>query len=165
MFDQSSRYQVYELGFRQHPGLVVRVRKPSFAGLLALARAERSLGVDLDGATVAGADRMEALAPVVDAFAAALVGWTLVDSGVPVPATREGVYAQDYAFVLRMVLTWHRRVVLRMESEDLSGKTDGTSGVHETSWDLDEDPLASLPFSYGVPDVDPATNEPPVPVG
>lgn len=131
MFDQAVRRLTYDLDFRAYPGLTVRVRKPGYGAMLDLVDAEAVLGFGMSGMAVAGPARLEAFAPMVDAFADSLVSWTLADNGIPVPATRAAVYRQDYTWLLDVVQSWYQRVVLRPASADR-------------------------------PDIDPATNEPPV---
>lgn len=153
MFDQARRRQVYDLAFKAYPGLIVQCRRPSYGALLELAGAEETLGVGMAGDAVVGRARIEAFAPVVDAFAASLVSWTLVDQGVQVPATRAGVYAQDYDFLVDVALTWYRRVVLRRERPRPavdSAEVDDQPPVPDPAGDL-EDALTELPFTIGQP--------------
>jgi len=145
MYDQSRRRTTYDLVFAKYPGLTASVRKPSYRGLVLLSRAEEVLGVDFSGARLSSTARIEAIAPVIDAFAEALVRWDLVDDGVAVPATRAGIEAQDYEFVVDMVLTWYRRVVLRVEREEAETPKPDTSRFVSEANDL-EDELAALPF-------------------
>lgn len=152
MFDQSTRRLVYDLAFHAYPGLLVRVRKPGYGALRHLAGAEAVLGVGMTGAAVTGAARIEALGPVVDAFASSLVSWTLADNGVPVPATHAGVVAQDYDFLIELALTWYRRVVLRIERPDQPAADLDTPSAPDP---VAEDALTEIPFTIGIPEAAP----------
>lgn len=134
MYDSGQRRKTFDLAFREYGGLMVRTRRPSYRGLLLLGEAETVLGPGLASTAVTGVARVRALYPAVEAFADSLLEWTLLDDGMPVPATLAGVESQDYALVVDLVLTWYRRVALRPMR-------------------LDE-----------VPEVDPSTNEPPADV-
>jgi hypothetical protein len=160
MFDQARRRQVYDLAFKAYPGLIVQCRRPGYAALLDLAGAETVLGVGMAGDAVVGRARIEAFAPVVDAFASSLVAWTLADQGVQVPATRAGVYAQDYDFLVDIALTWYQRVVLRRERPRPAAVEPATEETPDPAADL-EDALTEIPFTIGTPKpvepVEPAT--------
>lgn len=112
-YDQHRRRTVYPLDFKPFPGLLVRVRKPSFSALEALTRAVLVLGDDLDGTDLPAIDRMSAWRELFTAFADSLVGWNLTDGGVPVPSTRDAVLAQDAPFLLSLARTWYMIIVLR----------------------------------------------------
>lgn len=150
MFDQDARRPSYDLAFKAYPGLIVRIRKPGYGALRALARAEAVLGVGLSGSAVTGRARIEAFAPVVDAFAESLVAWTLADQGVQVPATRAGVVAQDYDFLVDLALTWYRRVVLRVERPAPAAEPAEEPAASDPVADL-EDALTEIPFTIGQP--------------
>lgn len=156
MFDQSVRRLTYDLDFRAYPGLLVRVRKPGYGAMLDLTAAETVLGYGMHGSAVAGAARITAMEPVVEAFAASLVSWTLADDGVPVPATRAGVYAQDYTFLVDVVLSWYHQVVLRPQDADQPTPGPDTE-MPDAAAEL-EDELTAIPFTIGTPD--PAELEP-----
>lgn len=150
MFDQDARRPTYDLAFKAYPGLIVRIRKPGYGALRALARAEAVLGVGLSGSAVTGRARIEAFAPVVDAFAESLVAWTLADQGVQVPATRAGVCAQDYEFLIDLALTWYRRVVFRVERPAAAEPV--VEPPADPAADL-EDALTEIPFTIGQPKI------------
>lgn len=113
MYDRGPHRRTYDLAFREHAGLAVRTRRPSYGALLLLEEAERVLGPGLAGTAVTGSARARALLPAVEAFAESLDGWTLLIDGVAVPATFGGVMSLDYELVIDLVLTWYRRVALR----------------------------------------------------
>lgn len=160
MGDQAGRRTVYELEFTKY-GLTARVRKPGFRGLRLLARAERVLGVGLGGQAVTGPQRLDGLAPAVTAFAESLLWWDLTDRGVPVPATLRGIEAQDYEFVVDLVTTWYRRVVMSVERSPEPTTDQPPTGTDAPTDEL-EDELAGLITYALAPTIDPATNEPPV---
>lgn len=146
-FDQSTRVAVFELDMHRYPGLVIRVRRPSFRAMRTLLRAEQRLGVGLQGELLAGAERVEAWAEVVDAFAESLVDWTLLDFGTPVPATRDGVLGQDYEFLIVLVRAWYGRVVLLAEPTPAAEIAEPADEEDDTEDLLAELPVTTLPAS------------------
>lgn len=152
MFDQSIRRLTYDLDFRGYPGLLVRVRKPGYGALLDLADAQAVLGYGMQGSAVVGTARAKAMEPVIAAFAASLVSWTLADDGVPVPATVTGVFAQDYPFLVDLVLSWYHQVVLRAADADEPADTENTGQAAEDDAEAElEDALTEIPFTIGTP--------------
>lgn len=152
-FNQGRRRRVYELNMKPYPGLVVRVRKPSFAALDRLTSALPVLGDDLEGTSVPALARIKAWGQLYRAFAECLVDWTLTDGepARPVPATVAGVLAQDPEFLLELARTWYYVVVL----------ADPDAGEPEADDDgepvVDEEWLAQLPM---MPVPPAATSEP-----
>ncbi|ACU71747.1 hypothetical protein Caci_2838 [Catenulispora acidiphila DSM 44928] len=104
-------------------GLEVRMRsqtvqelKDGTARMASIASVAKSvLGLDPNDeaaaqAAIAGLDT-EALDAVDDTFAdfaKHLVSWNLTENGVDVPATLEGIGAQDSRFILRLVGAWQQ---------------------------------------------------------
>jgi hypothetical protein len=142
-FDQSSRRRVYALDFKPYPGLVVRCRKPSFRALTDLAEVVLVLGDDLSGEDLSGDIRLSAWTRLFSAFADSLVSWTLIDDGRAVPATVDGVLAQDTMFLLDLARTWYTVVV--------PDQTDHTQPAEhgDDAEDVDdiEDELSRLPVT------------------
>lgn len=56
------------------------------------------------------ADSVSGVREVFRDFAAHLVSWNLQEDGVPVPATLEGVNAQDSTFILRLARAWQEAI-------------------------------------------------------
>jgi hypothetical protein len=112
-FDQNQRRRVFDLRFREFPGLTVSMRKPGFAALEQLSDAVLVLGDDLDGSgkPISGTTLINAWYDLFSAFADSLVGWDLIDDGRAVPATRDGVFAQDLEFLSTLTRVWYRVVV------------------------------------------------------
>lgn len=144
-FDQSARVAVFDLEMHRYPGLTIRVRKPSFRAMRTLLRAEQRLGVGLQGELLAGAERVEVWADVVEAFAESLVSWTLLDFGVPVPATRDGVLGQDYEFLIVLIRAWYGRVVLLAEPAPAVENIEPDDEEDDTEDLLAELPVTTLP--------------------
>lgn len=119
-FDQDQRRRVYPLRFTQYGGLVVRVRKPGWAAFERLTNAVLVLGDDLSGAGLAAVERMPAWRELFKAFADSLVAWDLTDRGRPVPATRKGVLAQDFHFLIALARTWYIVVVQNDDAAELA---------------------------------------------
>jgi hypothetical protein len=151
-FDQDRRRRTYELPFRPYPGLTVWVRKPSFAALESLTDAVAHLGEDLSGDRLATPEKLRWWGVLFRAFAASLVGWDLIDRGVAVPATVDGVLAQDHPFLMALSHAWYYAVVLR--SEDEPAQPD-TPPAPEPPDDVDEieAQLADIPVTVTEPDL------------
>lgn len=145
-FDQDQRRKVYQLAFRPYRGLRISVRKPNFGALVALTRAVLVLGDDFDGDGLSGTDKLDAWEDLFGAFADSLVGWDLTDRGRAVPATREGVFAQDHAFLLALTRTWYTVVVLAEElpDEDAAPEQREQAPDEPAEAELDEEYLAQL---------------------
>jgi hypothetical protein len=62
---------------------------------------------ELQGGT-AGPEEMDQLRELFSGFADALLSWNLEDetTGEPVPATLDGLLAQEFDFVLQIVMAW-----------------------------------------------------------
>lgn len=165
-YDQDARRQVYELKFRPYPGLVVRCRKPGFEALELLTDAVLTLGDDLAGDGLAAVERIGAWSKLYQAFAGSLVSWNLTDRGHPVPATEQGVFAQDQAFLLELARSWYVIVVLRDEtpaprpaSSDDEPTTSNIPGRADKEQEL-EHILADIPVRVNDPAPQPAdTNQ------
>lgn len=104
---------------------------PDMAGLEVIAtgmRMEmliRSAGLSGRSAEEVGQDSA-AVDVLFSGFAATLVSWNVEDdNGVPVPATKEGLYTQELAFVLEIIGAWTSAVA--SVPENLSGGS--TPGV------------------------------------
>lgn len=149
VFDQSTRRRVYELDFKPYPGLVVRCRKPSFRALERLTEVTLVLGDDLAGESLPGVTRMDAWGELFRAFAESLVGWSMSDQGLPVPATVDGVLSQDLDFLLDLARTWYT-VVVAAPPPDPEPAAAAPREVEPETDDL-EDELAQLPFALGAP--------------
>lgn len=107
----------YKRGGRRHTltwaegselhGLVVQVKSLSVEGLLQLA----GLAAKLTAPDVTPAEQAAQAPALFAEFSKRLVQWNLEeDDGTPVPATAEGVAAQDFEFVLQIVLAWMEAV-------------------------------------------------------
>lgn len=148
-YDQNERRRTFELNIRPYPGLTVRVRKPGFAALERLTSAVLVLGDDLEGAGLPAPDRLKAWGQLHRAFAASLVGWSLLDGVRPVPATTAGVLAQDPGFLLELARTWYHAVVLRPADVDAPAEADPDTADLPSVGDgeprVDEEWLAQFP--------------------
>lgn len=165
-YDQDQRRKIYALDFTPYPGLTVTMRKPGFAALDTLTRAVLVLGTDFEGRGLSATDQMAGWRDLFDALADGLVGWNLTDGGRAVPATREGVLAQDLPFLLALARTWHTMVVMAPEGAQEFGRgiaeaedrerppvdptPDGALNEHDTAW------LESFQTTTVVPGVDEA---------
>jgi hypothetical protein len=143
-FDQDQRRKTYRLNLRPFRGLVVSVRKPGFDALEALTRAVLVLGDDFDGLDLSPTYRMSAWSELFSAFADSLLAWNLTDCGRAVPATRDGVRAQDLEFLLALCRTWHAAVVLAPmnQGDELEAGDQPDTPIAEP--ELDEEYLAQL---------------------
>ncbi|HZN70561.1 MAG TPA: hypothetical protein VFC00_02590 [Micromonosporaceae bacterium] len=93
--------RTYKLVFAdpEFAGLEVRARSISIRKMLEIAKFDRN---DLDEGQV------ELL---LATFAKALVSWNLEEpEGEPVPATLDGLYAQDIGFVMQIIFAWMEAV-------------------------------------------------------
>lgn len=137
---------MYELNFKPYPGLIVRCRKPSFGALDLLTEAVLDLGDDLSGELLPGRKRIKAWRTLFHAFADSLVSWTLFDRDRAVPATRDGVLAQDLEFLLAIVRTWYTVVVPDQPEPQRPPAPATAPAVDELELPTDfEDELAVLP--------------------
>ena len=100
--------RVYRLDFEGDPvldGLEVRARSLNLGEFLATSRLA---GMAAGGVTPEDVDVFEGLFAT---FAGALVSWNLEDDeGRPVPATLDGVKAQDVDFVMPIVNAWFKAI-------------------------------------------------------
>ncbi|HEV2778814.1 MAG TPA: hypothetical protein VGX25_05380 [Actinophytocola sp.] len=147
-YDRHADLTVYSLTFDEYPGLTVRVRKPGVAGVVACAdwisvQSDRSAG------RVA---RWLAQLRLFVAFADALAGWDLLNSGRPVPATREGVLAQDEAFLRVLAGAWYANVVLAAPSRPAAEQEPTEPQRSEVDGQLDD----GLAVVVNLPDEAPA---------
>lgn len=160
-YDRARDLDLFRLELEHRPGLVMRVRRPGFAGERAVRKAWPVL-IDPD----AGRDRQEpALALAVGAFAGALVSWTLEWDGAAVPCTLRGLAELDTVFLLELVSTWIQRVVLhsadRSNDESVDGEVDEDDEPGEDG--IDEEWLAQLPaVANPAPDEGPAVDPTPL---
>ena len=83
----------YRLKFEDHPGLEVTMGSVAVGDFLELAK----LVTDTNA---------EAVGKLLGIFADALVSWNLEDDAGAVPADVKGVAAQDFDFVLELVMAW-----------------------------------------------------------
>jgi len=153
-FDQDRRRRIYELPFRPYPGLTVWVRKPSFAALESLTDAVAHLGEDLSGDRLATPEKLRWWGVLFRSFAASLVGWNLIDRGAAVPATVDGVLAQDHEFLMAVSHAWYYAVVLRTETPpqpDAPAPEPPDDDVDDL-----EAQLADIPVTVAEPDLVPA---------
>lgn len=89
--------KIHKLVFEDMDGLIVRAKSVPIGTMLRIARCLKQVG---DGDP-------EALDELFVAFSAALVDWNVVDDDdVPVPATFEGVCAQESDFIMQVVDGW-----------------------------------------------------------
>lgn len=137
-FDQTTRRTVYKLAFGRYGGLIVRARKPSVRGWKLLSQAIDVLGEDWTSVRQPLSARIDAWECLALAFADALIGWDLLDDGVAVPATDDGVLAQDHAFLIDVAKVWYQRVVLLLDKSTAIPDEDDEEPDPETV-------LASLP--------------------
>lgn len=143
-FDQDQRRKTYRLNFRPFRGLLVSVRKPGFAALAALTRAVLVLGDDFDGPDLSATDRMNAWSELFGAFADSLLIWNLTDRGRAVPATRDGVLAQDLEFLLAVARSWYAAVVIAAEDDEQAESVNDSRAPDPAEQKLDEEYLAQL---------------------
>lgn len=125
-FDQDRRRTVYPLRFREYGGLLVRLRKPGWSAMLKLTDAVLVLGDDLEGPGLPASGKVAAWTQLFEAFADSLIGWDLLDRGRAVPATVDGVLAQDFHFLLALARTWYIVVV---QAEDRAVEPES---IHES---------------------------------
>lgn len=148
-YDRARDLPTYRLDIEDRPGLVMRARRPSFAGERAVRKAWPVLA-DRD----AGREEQEtALALAAGALAGALVGWTLTMDGVRVPCTLHGLIELDTPFLLELVTAWVEQVALRpfeLDTEpDDTGGEDGDApddAAEPGTSALDEEWLSQLPM-------------------
>lgn len=146
--DQATRRRTYKLRFEELGDLRIRVRKPSLQGMCLLTDAVRVLGDDLRGEHLDARVRLDAWVDLADALADALIDWDLTDRGIPVPATRDGVFDQDIEFLMRVATAWYYRVVLRGEEPTPVAAPEPTP-VPAPSPSAEDLALASIPFEVG----------------
>jgi hypothetical protein len=157
-FDQQTRRKVYALPFRPYPGLTVWCRKPGFTALEDLTDAVLALGDDLAGERLPSPERVRWWGVLHRAFAASLVGWDLLDGGHAVPATEDGVLAQDPGFLLAVSRAWYYAVVLRDEQTDEIARADPEPPDIPDVDEIDEleSRLADIPVTVHEPEPVPA---------
>ena len=124
-------------------GLEVTVRSLSLGEYLGVIGARRLADVRSRGWT--DEDR-GAMRELYDAFAGALVSWNVEDdAGDPVPATKEGVYGQDFAFMLPVALAWLNALGGGVDEDSGLGK-DSDAGLSALEASIPMDLLSpSLP--------------------
>lgn len=100
--------RVYKLTFEDYPGLEITTKSVSTGRLMKLMRmAVRLQDKDVSDASGLTEEDAEAVDALFSGFAQALVSWNLEDEdGNPVPATKEGVYDQDFDFILSLINDW-----------------------------------------------------------
>jgi hypothetical protein len=97
--------KVYKLRFEDDDmaGLEVRARSVPLGQFLELG----AVADATSGLAPVSSEQFGAIRDLFAGFAAALVEWNLEDeTGQPVPATLEGVLAQDFEFMLAIVTAW-----------------------------------------------------------
>jgi hypothetical protein len=91
--------KAYHLKFEDMPGFEVTARSLPLGEFLHVTELA-GLGKDDPGAAKAGGELFRV-------FAASLMEWNLEDDfGDPVPATADGIMAQELDFMMRIVLAW-----------------------------------------------------------
>jgi hypothetical protein len=149
-FDQDRRRTVYPLRFREYGGLLVRLRKPGWSAMLKLTDAVLVLGDDLEGPGLPASGKITAWTQLFEAFADSLIGWDLLDRGHAVPATVDGVLAQDFHFLLALARTWYVVVIApdRDDADDVELDTSrfvsDANDSRPAEPELDEEYLAQL---------------------
>jgi hypothetical protein len=103
-------------------GLEVTVREPSIDDLLAMS------GAAADAKTMTAAQ----VRGMFEAFAALLDSWNLERKGVPVPATYEGVVAQNAGFVMKIIAALDQTIARPDPTSPPASGSGGTGGL-ETS--------------------------------
>lgn len=100
--------KVYKLTFEDYPGLEIETKSVSTGRLMKLMRmAVRLQDKELDDASELTEEDADAVDALFSGFAKALVRWNLEDEdGQPVPATKDGVYDQDFDFILSIINDW-----------------------------------------------------------
>jgi hypothetical protein len=96
--------KVYKLKFTEDEftGLEVRAKSVPLGKFLDLTKL-----VDLQNGTALGPEQMEQIRDLFTGFATALVSWNLQEEdGTDVPATLEGLYSQEFDFVLQIIMAW-----------------------------------------------------------
>lgn len=89
-------------------GLEVSLKGLTVAKILSLGSSASAVTTDAKGALTGGTAEAE---DMFATFASALVRWNLEDEdGTPVPATFDGVKAQDFDFILDLIITWMEAV-------------------------------------------------------
>jgi hypothetical protein len=106
-YNRQKDLTVWALDFDAYPGLTVRARQANFLGLRAAAAALPVLNAPAR-ARVTDVQYLAAMDLLLDAFAMALVDWTLLegDDDRPVPATKQGLQRQDLEFLLNITGAW-----------------------------------------------------------
>lgn len=146
-FDQDRRRTVYPLRFREYGGLLVRLRKPGWSAMMKLTDAVLVLGDDLEGPGLPASGKVTAWTQLFEAFADSLIGWDLLDRGRAVPATVDGVLAQDFHFLLALARTWY---VVVVQAEDRAVEPERQDEIEDLDLpepaepELDEEYLAQL---------------------
>lgn len=157
--DRRDGQTVYRLAFPGRPGLTVRLRRASLAGMIDIAEATPVLrrNVHRDEAQTE-LDNLRAWRRLARAFASALLDWDLLDGGDPVPATFAGVMSLELEEVMDLVAGWRQAMATTQtepETEPEPDVQDGPAPGDETEaepdvWDpenpkLDEEWIAQLP--------------------
>lgn len=166
-YDRREGQTVYRLAFPDRPGLTVRVRRASLAGLIDIAEATPVLRRNIQrGEDVTELENLRAWRKLARAFAGGLVDWDLVDGGVPVPATLAGVMSLELDEVMGLVGGWRQAMAERpevdgaefAEADDVGPDAGGDKDEDGPGVDaLDEEWLAQLPVSV-LPDPGPVAD-------
>ncbi len=100
--------KIYKLVFEdpEMDGLVVRAKSVPVGQFVELARL-----AELDKKDTYSGEDLEQIDRLFRGFASALVSWNLEDDNedgatVPVPASVDGLYAQDLEFVMAIIAAW-----------------------------------------------------------
>lgn len=110
--------RVYLLRFEapEMAGLTVRTRAIPF-GILTQAVKLGRQGLTLDD--------LDTVDRIFDSFADALIEWNLLDEdGHPVPATADGLAAQDLDLVLTIIMAWTQTASVAGQSEQRSSRSE-----------------------------------------
>jgi hypothetical protein len=99
-FEPPSSGQKLDFSETAYAGLEVTMDAITLADLLDIQ--------DLADATLAGNEPGAAARQMFVKFAKALESWNVTKGGVPVPATLEGVLAQDAVFITAIVQAWQQ---------------------------------------------------------
>jgi hypothetical protein len=108
------RNKVYRLVFDdpEMDGLIVKARSLPLGQLLKFTKMSKQ---SLDG--LPADERIEVVTDLIETFAKALISWNLESEAeegglrLPVPATKEGLHAQDFDFVLEIIMAWMETVM------------------------------------------------------
>ncbi|HEV7651331.1 MAG TPA: hypothetical protein VGP26_24540 [Actinophytocola sp.] len=146
--DRRDGQTVYKLVFPDRPGLTVRVRRASLAGMIDLAEATPVLrrNAQRDEARTE-LENLHAWRRIARAFASALLEWDLFDGGAPVSATFAGVMTLELDEIMALVQGWRQAMAAPVQFEDDEPDEGLAPGLGDEPPvdELDEEWLAQLP--------------------